>query len=138
MQLIQQAGHFLRFSLSPRHRTKTFALNHYNMINATQGNSRNVDISHATIKQTIHLNTQKIKQWTQTLFFRILTKLKPHRLKNPFQMYTGFHGPTQLHLALHYNALQHCIAACAPIALHDVLDIALKLLMLLHVTFYYC
>ena len=111
MQLIQQAGHFLRFSLSPRHRTKTFALNHYNMINATQGNSRNVDISHATIKQTIHLNTQKIKQWTQTLFFRILTKLKPYRLKNPFQMYTGFHGSNNciwLCITMHCNiALQH-------------------------------
>ena len=47
-----QGRHVLRFSLSPRHRARTVAPNHYNMIDANQGNSGNT----RTNKQTQHSN----------------------------------------------------------------------------------
>ena len=77
------AATFFVFSLSPCHWATTVAPNHYNMINATQGNSHDACNSrnqqaNATIKQSIDVTRQYDNMY---------------RLKRSLQMHTGFHTP---------------------------------------------
>ena len=67
MRNCESKSNFLKFSLSPCHRINILALNHYYMINATQGNSGNPHNScnkqaSITIRHTMELTLKSRRQ----------------------------------------------------------------------------
>ena len=101
------------FSIStwPLSRATTVGPSHYNKNNATQGNSRE---THLLVQKTIECKNQTND--AVEIGIKCDTIYGP---RNPLQMYTGFHDPTQLHVPMHI-ALQQ--SQCTN-ALHIALQI---------------
>ena len=105
----------LNFHSSHAHRATKISKNHYNMINASKGNSLNV--------HRYSRNKQTNVTMKQTLHSKLLENVRNYGLKSPFLICTGFHP--QSHLShLRCTALKcNCIALCISlwVALHITL-----------------